>query len=199
MKILLVGASGTLGQAVRTVLEKQHEVVTASRSSGEYTVDLTDPSSVEVLYRAVGPVDAVACTAGAVPFRPFTDLTLDDFRAGVADKLLGQVELVRRGISAVAPGGSFTLVTGVLAQDPIRTGAVASTVNGALESFVRSAAIELPKAQRINAVSPTVLTESLSSYGEFFPGFEAVSAERAALGYVKSIDGAQTGQVYRVG
>ncbi|SHH11433.1 short chain dehydrogenase [Streptoalloteichus hindustanus] len=199
MRILLVGASGTLGSAVHAALRDRHEVVTASRTGADHSVDITDVASIDALYRAVGRVDAVVSTAGAVPFRPLTELTHEDFRAGTADKLLGQVELVRRGVAAVTPGGSFTLVSGVLAHDPIRTGAVASLVNGALDAFVVAAAIELPEGRRINAVSPTVLTESVERYGDFFPGFEPVPARRAALAYVKSVEGAQTGQVYRVG
>ncbi|MCP2261172.1 Enoyl-(Acyl carrier protein) reductase [Streptoalloteichus tenebrarius] len=199
MRILLVGASGTLGGAVRSALLDRHEVVTASRSGADHRVDITDPDSIDALYRAVGRVDAVACTAGSVPFRPLTELTREDFLNGVVDKLLGQVELVRRGVEAVSPGGSFTLVTGVLSHDPIRTGSVASLVNGALDSFVRAAAIELPDGRRINAVSPTVLSESAEKYADFFPGFPPVPAAQAAMAYVKSIEGAQTGQVYRVG
>lgn len=195
MKILLIGASGLLGRAVHDVLGVRHEVVTASRSDAELAVDITDPSSIAAMYEAVGQVDAVACTAGHVPFKPLAELTRDDYVAGVTDKALGQVELVRQGIDRVS--GSFTLISGVLAREPIRTGAVASLVNGALESFVLAAAVEL--RQRINVVSPTVFTEALDAYGDFFPGFEPVPVAAAARAYLKAIDGVATGQVYRLG
>jgi NAD(P)-dependent dehydrogenase (short-subunit alcohol dehydrogenase family) len=71
-------------------------------------------------------------------------------------------------------------------------------VNGALESFVRAAAIELPRGLRINVVSPTVLQESMSSFGPYFRGYKAVPARDAALPYSKSVEGKQTGQVYKV-
>ena len=100
------------------------------------------------------------------------------------------------GRAHVEPGGSFTLISGILARDPIRFGASASLVDGALESFVRAAAIELHD-HRINAVSPTVLIESMAAYGAYFPGFEPVPVSRVALAFSKSI-GAQSGQVYRV-
>jgi hypothetical protein len=77
-------------------------------------------------------------------------------------------------------------------------GTTAAVVNGALESFVRVAAIELPQRQRINVVSPTVFAEALDTFDTVFPGFDPVPVERAARAYVKSIEGAQTGQVYRV-
>ena len=139
-------------------------------------------------------VDAVACAAGGVPYRPLAELTADDLQSGVADKLLGQVELVRQGLTHVAEDGSFALVTGILARQPIPTGTMASLVNGALESFVKAAAMELPGKQRINAVSPTVFEEALDVYGSFFPGFLPVPLADVAATYVRSIVGAQNGR-----
>jgi hypothetical protein len=72
-------------------------------------------------------------------------------------------------------------------------------VNGALDGFVRAAAIAMPRGLRINIVSPTVLLESMPSYGPFFRGYKPVPAADVALGYAKSVEGAQTGRVYRIG
>jgi NAD(P)-dependent dehydrogenase (short-subunit alcohol dehydrogenase family) len=199
MRILLIGSSGRLGAAVHEALGPRHEIVTASRSGGDVTVDIRDRRTIAAMYEQVGRVHAVACTAGSVPYKPLTELAYEDLEAGIADKLLGQVELVRRGVHHVADDGSFTLISGILARQQIRTGAVASIVNGALESFVRAAAIELPGNQRINAVSPTVFTEALDVYGSYFPGFLPVPVRDAAAAYVRSIEGAQTGQIYALG
>jgi NAD(P)-dependent dehydrogenase (short-subunit alcohol dehydrogenase family) len=198
MRILLIGSTGRLGTAVREALAPRHEIVEASRTTA-ITVDIRDADSIRAMYEQVGGVDAVACTAGVVPYKPLTDLTYGDFSAGVEDKLLGQMELVRQGIHHVADNGSFTLITGVLARQPIRTGTVAALANGGLEAFVRAAAIELPARQRINAVSPTVFTEALDAYGSYFPGFLPVPLRDVAATYVRSIEGAQTGQVYELG
>jgi NAD(P)-dependent dehydrogenase (short-subunit alcohol dehydrogenase family) len=132
-----------------------------------------------------------------VHFGPLETMTAEQFDLGLRDKLMGQVNLVLIGREFVDPGGSFTLISGILSQDPIRYGASASMVNGAIESFVRSAAIELA-FHRINAISPTVLEESMDAYGPYFRGFEAVPARRAALAYSRSIEGSQTGQIYRI-
>ncbi|MBL1110871.1 short chain dehydrogenase [Streptomyces sp. 110] len=199
MKILLVGASGVLGSAVSTALsERGHDVVEASRQ-GEYRVDLRHARSITALYDAVGQVDAVACTAGKTPFAAFGDLALEDYSSGLEDKLLGQIELVRQGIDHVTPGGGFTLVSGVLAAQPIATGTVASTVNGGVEAFVTAGAAVLPHGLRLNAVSPTALEESWGGYAEFFPGFLPVPAATAALAYVRAIEGVGTGQIHSVG
>lgn len=198
MRILLVGASGTLGSAVRRALaERGHEVIGAGRTGGDLVADVTDPEAVARLYAQAGPLDAVAVAAGAAVFKPLGELTAGDVAATFRGKALSQLELVRQGASHVARTGSFTLISGILTEEPIVAGAAASAANGAVEAFVRAAAIELPP-QRINAVSPTVVEESLPAYGPFFPGMEAVPATRVATAYVRSIEGAQTGQIYRV-
>lgn len=197
MKVLIVGASGTVGTAVASELRARHEILTAGRSSGDFRVDIADPHSVRELYAQTGKLDAVACAAGNVYFGPLETMTAEQFDIGLRDKLMGQVNLVLAGREAVAPGGSFTLISGILSHDPIRFGASAALVNGAIDSFVRAAAIEL-RDYRINAVSPSVLEESLAAYGPYFYGFEAVPVKRVALAYSKSIEGAQSGQIYRV-
>ncbi|MFJ8209755.1 short chain dehydrogenase [Streptomyces sp. NPDC096033] len=198
MRILLVGAGGTLGTAVHKALTARgHEVVGVGRSGGDLVADVTDPEQVARLYAEAGPLDAVAVAAGDAVFRPLSELTADDFAATLRGKVLSQIELVRQGAAHLAPTGSFTLISGILAEQPIVAGAAASAANGAVEAFVRAAAVELPP-QRINVVSPTVLEESLPAYGPFFAGMEAVPAARAAAAYVRSVEGAQTGQVYRL-
>jgi NAD(P)-dependent dehydrogenase (short-subunit alcohol dehydrogenase family) len=194
VKILLVGASGLIGTAVhKTFLDRGHDVLTVGRTSGDLRFDLTDPDQVGALYAAAGPVDAVVSAAGDVPFKPLADLTADDFRAGFAGKVLSQVELVRQGLAHVS--GSFTLITGVLAREPIVAGSAASLANGAVESFVRAAAIEIAPL-RVNAVSPTVVTEALDAYGDFFPGMPPVDLADVTQAYVRSVEGPLTGQVF---
>ncbi|MEU1788472.1 short chain dehydrogenase [Streptomyces sparsogenes] len=196
--ILLIGASGTLGRALHeTFAARGHKVRTVGRTSGDLRFDITDPARIGALYEAAGPVDAVVSAAGSVPFKPLAELGPDDWRAAFTGKVLAQVELVRQGLAHVAERGSFTLITGVLAQEPIVTGAAAALANGAVEAFVRAAAIEIAP-QRVNAVSPNVFTESLDSYGDFFPGMGSVPLEDVARTYVRSVEGAQTGQIYRL-
>lgn len=197
MKILVIGASGTVGQSIVNELSRDHQVIRVGKTQGDFQVDLTSEESVEALFASTGKVDAVISATGGVHFGPLGEMTSAQFDSGLQDKLMGQVRLVLIGKAFVNPGGSFTLTSGILAQQPIRTGVNATTVNTALEGFVLAAANEL-NGLRINAVSPTVLTESLESYGPFFPGFESAPASRVALAYRRSVDGIETGRVYRV-
>jgi NAD(P)-dependent dehydrogenase (short-subunit alcohol dehydrogenase family) len=198
MRILIIGASGVIGRAVVAELGGRHELLTAGRSTGELKVDITDPGSIRAMFERAGRIDAVVATTGKVKFAPFAAMTADDYQIGIKDKLMGQVNLVLIGRDHLADGGSFTLTTGVLDHDPILQGTSASMVNGAVNAFVLAAAIEMPRGLRINAVSPGVILEAMEGYAPYFRGFEPVPAARAALAYAKSVEGARTGQVYRV-
>ncbi|MDR6390879.1 short chain dehydrogenase [Paraburkholderia phenoliruptrix] len=198
-KIVVIGATGTLGRAVSAELNARHEVIEVGATRGQYQVDSTDPASVERLFRELGKVDGVVTTIGKVHFGPLPQMSIEQFWVGLRDKLMGQINVVLAGQNYVNDGGSFTLTSGILADEPIREGVNATTVNLALEGFVRGAAIELPRGIRINVVSPTVLSESMEGYAPYFRGFEPVTAQRAAQAYLRSVEGAQTGRVYRIG
>jgi NAD(P)-dependent dehydrogenase (short-subunit alcohol dehydrogenase family) len=198
VRILVVGASGTVGAAAARALSR-HDIVRAGRSSGDVTVDLGSEESVRAMYARLGKVDAVVACAGHVHFGPVAAMTPEQFRKGLDDKLMGQINLVLLGLAHVTDGGSFTLTSGVLDRDPVRAGANAAAVNGAIGGFVKGAAIEMPRGIRINAVSPGLLEESAQKYDGFFPGHETVSSARVGLAYVKSVEGALTGQVITAG
>ncbi|WP_431071319.1 short chain dehydrogenase [Microbacterium phyllosphaerae] len=195
MKVLIIGATGQVGRTAVDALAA-HEVVSASRSS-EPSVDVTDSASIERLFASVGQVDAVIVAVGEVPFRPLGELGRADYESAVRGKVLSQLDVVRIGTPYVRDAGSITLTSGILAREPIATGAAASLVNGAVESFVLAAATELPRGIRINAVSPSVL-EDASSYHSSFPGFVPVSSHRVGQAFAKSVLGVQTGQVFTV-
>jgi len=198
MRILVVGATGTVGSAVAAALAGRHDVVKVGNRRGDLTVDIADTSSIREMYKQAGRFDALVSAVGKVHFGDFTALTDKEVRIGLDSKLMGQVNLVLLGLEHANDGGSFTLTSGLLSHDPIRFGACASLVNGALDAFVRGAAIEMPRGLRINSVSPGLLEESLDVFGAYFPGHETVPADRVAKAYVKSVEGRQTGQTYSV-
>lgn len=194
MRVLIVGATGHVGAAAAEALRKKHEVVGVSRST-DPGIDLLDPASIERALEQLGRFDAIVSAYGSAPFKPATELTPEDLTAAFTGKVLSQLNLVRIGLDHLNDGGSFTLTTGILAREPVPTGAAAAMANGAVESFVMSAAGELPRGIRINAVSPTVLA-SAPGYHDAFPGFEPISDERVGLAFVRLVDGNDTGRVF---
>jgi NAD(P)-dependent dehydrogenase (short-subunit alcohol dehydrogenase family) len=198
MKLLIIGATGTIGSAVYKELSAEHEIITAGRSGGDVYVDMKSPASIISMYQAVGKVDAVISTAGDTHFGPLIELTPAKNEVSITSKLTGQVNLVLLGLNHINDFGSFTLTTGVIMDDPIKGGVSAAMASGAIKAFVQSSAIEMPRGIRINNVSPNILEESIEKYGPSFPGFVPVPANRVAKAYRKSVEGAQTGQTYRV-
>ncbi|MDM4205694.1 short chain dehydrogenase [Klebsiella spallanzanii] len=199
MKIIIIGASGTVGRAVAQELSQRHEVIRVGRTQGDYQVDITSQKSVQSLFENIGRIDAIVSATGNLFFGPLETMTDNDFNQGLQDKLLGQVRLALTGQHYLNDGGSITLISGIVAHEPIAQGVNATTVNAGLEGFVRAAACELPRGMRINLISPTVLTESAVAYDGFFPGFESVPAASVAQAYRRSVEGVQTGRIYNVG
>jgi NAD(P)-dependent dehydrogenase (short-subunit alcohol dehydrogenase family) len=197
MRILLVGATGTIGRAVAASLRPRHDVVEASRHKARYHVDVADPDSVRSLYEDVGHVDAVVCAAGQAAWKPLADLTDGDFSFSLRNKLMGQVNLVRVGVHWIRDGGSFTLTSGILAQQPAPGSAAVSVVNAGVEAFARAAALELPRGLRVNVVSPPWVSETLQAMGRD-PGGGLPAAD-VARAYVESVEGTQTGAIIRGG
>jgi NAD(P)-dependent dehydrogenase (short-subunit alcohol dehydrogenase family) len=198
MKVIVIGAAGTIGKAIVEELGRRHDIVTVGRRRGQHQADITDFTQVQALFARVGKADAVVVAAGIMALEPLAQMTPERFRIGLDSKLMGQVHVALAAQHALNDGGSITLTSGIDVYHPIRHGANAVTSNSAVEGFVRGAAIELARGIRINAVNPGLLTESKEAYGHLFPGFETVPARRVALAYSRSVDGVQTGQIYKV-
>jgi NAD(P)-dependent dehydrogenase (short-subunit alcohol dehydrogenase family) len=194
MKIIIVGATGTMGKHLCSAFEKEHEIIKAASKDADVIVDITLAESIEAMYKQVGSFDALISTAGPTYVGPWGKLTATEFHKGLEGKLLGQINLVLIGQHHINPQGSFTLITGALSHEPQRNFANASAANGAVDAFVRAAAIELPHGIRINAVSPTVI-ENSPQYFPYFPGDIPVTMKELEFGFRKSVFGANTGQI----
>ena len=195
MRILIIGATGTIGEAVAAALAGRHEVIRASRRQADEQVDIADPASLRDLFRRVGRVDAIVSAAGNAAFKPLSELADEDFAFSLGHKLMGQVNVVRLGLASVADGGSITVTSGVLAQQPEPGTAAISLVNAGLEGFARAAALEAPRGIRINVVSPPWVTETLQAMGRPLDG--GLPADAVAQAYVRSVEGTETGRVLR--
>lgn len=192
MRILLIGATGTIGGAVATALA-QHDLILASHTKAAEHVDIADRASLTALLGRVGKVDAIVSAAGSAAWKPLADLTDDDFAFSLRHKLMGQVNVVRYGLASVRDGGSITVTSGVLAQQPMPGSSAVSLVNAGLEGFVRAAALDAGGRVRINVVSPPWVSETLTAMGQ--DPSTGKTAATVARAYVESVEGSRTGQV----
>jgi len=198
MKLLIIGGQGTIGKKVSAHFSKKHEIIIAGRNSGDVTVDIADSNSINAMFESTGKIDAILCIAGEAKWAAFDSLTEDDFYIGLRSKLMGQVNLVRIGQAYLNKGGSFTLTTGILADDPVVMTTSAAMVNGGIHSFVKAAALELKNEFRINAVSSGLVEDAVEKYEAYFPGHNPIPMKKVINGYVRSVEGKGTGEIIRM-
>ncbi len=198
MKILIIGGKGTIGSKVSAHFSKKHKVIIAGRNSGDVQLDMADSASIKRMFEAVGKVDAVVCTAGEAKWAAFDSMAEEDFYIGIKSKLMGQVNLVRIGKDYINPRGSFTLSTGILADHPVLMTTSAAMVNGAIHSFVKAVCLELENYIRINVVSSGLVEDAVEHYEDYFPGHNPIPMEKVVNGFVKSVEGAGTGEIIRM-
>jgi NAD(P)-dependent dehydrogenase (short-subunit alcohol dehydrogenase family) len=193
MKILVIGAKGTIGKAVADAFTKRgHQVIGASRTSGE-RVDIEDAATVRALFQRIKDIDAVVNCAGIGGWGPLPGLTDADFALSLRSKLMGQVNLVRIAMDQVKDGGSITITSGILATHPVPGSAAVSLVNAGLDGFVRAAALEMPRKVRVNVVSPPWVKESLRAMK--MDESHGTSAADVAKAYVAAAEGKANGEV----
>ena len=193
MKVVVIGATGTIGRAVVQAIGNRHEVIPVSFSKSAITVDIENKTSITRMFEAIGRVDAVISAAGLAKFGPITSLTDADFALGLDSKLMGQVNLVRVGMDHVNDNGSFTLTSGILSHRPMKGSAAISLVNSAIEGFGRAAALEMPRGIRINIGSPTWVVDTLKAL-KMDPSI-GTPVEVVARVYVQAFEGPMNGEV----
>jgi NAD(P)-dependent dehydrogenase (short-subunit alcohol dehydrogenase family) len=198
MKVLIIGGTGTIGKAVVEYFSENHKVIIASRNSKTYPVDIADTASIQQLFDKTGKLDAIICAAGEAKWATFQALSEADYYIGIKSKLMGQVNVARLGQKYLTKGGSITLTTGILADDPVIKTASAAMVNGAIHSFVQAAALELENGNRLNVVSTGVVENAYKKYQSYFPGHTPISMIKMLRGYIRSVEGKGNGQVIRI-
>lgn len=206
-KILVIGASGTIGQAVVAALKTAiptATILSGGRNGADVKIDISDTESIRT---ALAPfvagtdnkLDHIICLGGDALFKPVSALTKADLSAAFQSKALGQVDLVLQGQYALkAAGGSITLTTGILDKLVIPFSVPTGLINNTVNAFVRQAPGELPPGVRLNCVSPGLVTESVGKYGAYFQGFGSVPAAQVALAYVRSVQSTITGKVLEI-
>lgn len=198
MRIIIIGATGTLGSKITEEFGNRHEVIRVGSKSGDAQMDITSSDSIRSFYKSIGKFDAVVSATGKGHFGSFDSMTEEDFYVGIRSKMMGQINLVMINKDFISDNGSFTLTSGILHGDPVRGGVGLSTVNGALNSFGKAAALEMKRGVRLNVVSPGLVVDSVKELGTAFPGHVPVSMDRMVSGYVKSVEGIINGQIIEI-
>ncbi len=184
MKILLIGANGTIGKILKPALSKNHEVISAGRNSGDFKIDLSDSNSIEKLFEKVKNIDSCICVAGDCHTGDLFSLDEEKLNIGIQNKLLGQINLVLIGQKYLNDNGSFVLTSGKMADKPVKNNIAKAIVNGGINSFVLATSLELERGIRINAISPAKVAD--------------IPIEDLINAYTKSIEGTLNGEIVKV-
>jgi NAD(P)-dependent dehydrogenase (short-subunit alcohol dehydrogenase family) len=191
MKIVVIGATGTIGAAVVAALEaNKHEVIRASRKLAP-RIDISDSQSIRRFFADVKDLDGVVSCAGDARFAPIDKLTDEDFLYSVNNKLMGQVNLVRAALPILHEKGSITVTSGVLSKFPMIGSGAVSMVNAGLEGFTRVAALEAARGVRVNVVSPGWVKETMVRFG--MDPTSGKAAADVARAYVEAVEGSMNG------
>jgi NAD(P)-dependent dehydrogenase (short-subunit alcohol dehydrogenase family) len=193
MKIIVIGATGTIGSEVVSLLKKDNQLIKVGHSNGDLNIDFESEQSIRNLFEETGKFDALISTAGFAKFGSLNDLTVEDYLYGLQHKLLGQVKLFLYGREFINEQGSFTLTSGMLSDYPMPGSTSISMINGGINSFVKAAALETPKNTRINAVSPGWIKETMEAMG--MDSNTGIPAREVAKAYKESLIGQRNGEI----
>jgi NAD(P)-dependent dehydrogenase (short-subunit alcohol dehydrogenase family) len=223
-RVVVIGGASGIGFAVAELArERGAEVVIASSTAANVeaavarlpgatggAIDLRDEASVARFFEAQGAFDHLAVTAGDWGGRMFVataDLDLSEARDGFAVRFWGALAAVKHAGRAIAPDGSITLTSGMLAHRPFKGSALVTAVGGAIEHLARGLAIDLAPV-RVNAVCPGLIltdhvlqmpAEMRRAFTAGLPLPRAGSPAECATAYVYlMLNGYATGQVLPV-
>lgn len=192
MKILVFGASGKIGTQVVEQLSPDHQVIRVGSRSGDIIADYTDETAVRSAFEQAGSLDAVIVAVGGdSQFKPYEELSDEDFRFGAERKLVAQFRIVTMAQAFLNPGGSITLTSGFLSHYPNPYSLATGPFNAAIDTYVRQMAPMLGNQLRLNVVSPAPVVEPARA------GKGLVTAEETARYYLDAVLGNETGKVFR--
>lgn len=195
-KVIVIGATGTIGKAVNQRLtEKGYDVIATSRKSTP-TIDIENKQSIDKFFTDEKDVDAIICAAGQASFGAFSDLTDEQINIGINSKLMGQVNICRKALEALKPNGVIILTGGIIAHNPWPETTNIAMVNAALEGFVKALALELNEGRRILVIHPPFVKETAVAMG--MDGSNCPPAMEVAGAYVQGLEGRETGKAVYV-
>lgn len=197
-KILLVGATGSIGSAVYKGIKDDYQVITAGRKNADIILDVTDRNSIDKALADHNNFDGVINCFGTVPFEKFETINMAAFADGITNKFIGQANIVQAMLPKLNHGASIVLTSGILNHQPIETGVSAAAANGAVDGFAQALALELAGKARVNVVSPSMVEDSIEAYGAFFDGYDVTSMQDVVKAYRRCLSGIINGQVIKL-
>ncbi|RAP30775.1 short chain dehydrogenase [Candidatus Marinamargulisbacteria bacterium SCGC AG-414-C22] len=172
-RIIIVGGSSGIGLniAKQLITINNVEVLIASKSKKSiekakkilgdsvksYVLDATQEASVIQFFNNIGNFDHLITTIKHEHVNSlFTSPNTMDALHAFNNKFWGQYYCAKHCLSTISNKGSIILTSGIASQKGYKGFSTTAAINGAIESLVKTLAIELNPI-RINAVSPSFI------------------------------------------
>ena len=192
MKILIIGATGTLGKEIyRKCQDKGHTITVASRKQ-QPPIDIDDSKSITNYFNQSQLFDVIICVAGHASWGKLEKLSDEQISLGINSKLIGQVNIVRNGLKKLNPNGIIILTGGLLGYSPWPGTSNLAMANAGLTGFVKAIALELNEGKKVVVIHPPLIQETAIKLG--IDSRPWPSASKVAETYLKAINNQSSGQ-----
>jgi 3-oxoacyl-[acyl-carrier protein] reductase len=167
-KILIIGGSKGIGNAILQQQLENNTVITISRNAPEITHPSLTHYSLDVLQDILPEIeslDTLIYCPGSITLKPIGSLSIDDFRNDFEINVIGAVKVIQKYLPVLKKGNqpSILLFSTVAAKLGMPFHASIATAKAGVEGLVKSLGAELASSIRINAIAPTITDTSLAA------------------------------------
>ncbi|MEO8532924.1 MAG: SDR family oxidoreductase [Flavobacterium sp.] len=167
-KILIIGGSKGIGNAILTQQLEHHLVYNISRTAPAISHPNLIHFQADVLQDALPDIenlDALIYCPGSINLKPILSLSIDDFREDFEINVIGAVKAIQKYLPVLRKGNSPSIVlfSTVAAKLGMPFHASIATAKSGVEGLVKTLGAELAPVIRINAIAPTITETSLSA------------------------------------
>ncbi|MGK0421555.1 MAG: NAD(P)-dependent dehydrogenase (short-subunit alcohol dehydrogenase family) [Polaribacter sp.] len=167
-KIVIVGGSKGIGQAIVSSLVDKNLVINISRSAPlqphanltHYNCDILSDDLPDI-----EAVDTLIYCPGSINLKPISRLKLDDFREDFEINVIGAVKFIQKYLPKLKNGmhPSILMFSTVAAKLGMPYHASVAAAKSAVEGLTKSLGAELAPTIRVNAIAPTVTETDLAA------------------------------------
>ena len=167
-KIVIIGGSKGIGNAILLQQLESHKVYNLSRTSPEISHPNLIHFPVDVLrddLPEIENIDALIYCPGSINLKPILSLSVEDFRNDFEINVIGAVKVIQNYLPVLKKGHnpSIVLFSSVAAKLGMPFHASIATAKAGVEGLVKSLGAELASVVRVNAIAPTITETSLSA------------------------------------
>ena len=167
-KILVIGGSKGIGNAIIKSLVDENLVINISRSAPLLSHTNLTHFSCDILtddLPEIEAIDSLIYCPGSINLKPISRLKLDDFRNDFEINVIGAVKAIQYYLPLLKNGSkpSILLFSTVAAKLGMPFHASVAAAKSAVEGLTKSLGAELAPLIRVNAIAPTVTDTELAS------------------------------------